>query len=240
MRKGSLNAKGFGITGALVVIVALVVVGGAGVLVYHRDHKAKAPVNDNASKSTHTSSNNNTTTNSDPYAGWTTANLKYEQVTFKYPVSWKINSTSKDETQTGGVSNPGADSVTLTSPTGQMVSIETGLPYTFETGTATVLSGAQSLKSLGDTYYLDFYNRTNSATDAIAACLDKSSTTTGNQAPYITSKNITLAPSSPAADLICIQYASDGQGNMAAKPASTFEQDPSFDDAKLIIESLAY
>lgn len=237
MPKLSLNTKGFGLAGVLVIVVALAVVAGGGAYVYHQNHKNKTMVSTNNSS---TSTSSKKSTSADPYAGWKTASLKYEQASFKYPSSWQISNTSKDETQTGGVANPGADSFTLTSPTGQVVSIETGLPYTFENGTATVLPGAQSIKSLGSTYYLDFFNRTNSSTDAIAACLDKSPTTASNESPYIVSKNITLAPSSPAADLICIQYAPDAQGNTVSKPVSVFEQDASFNDAKLVIESLAY
>lgn len=238
----NLRANGFGLAGVIIIILALAIVGGAGTYVYHRDHEVES-VGTRSSSSEKDSTGNtssNMHTTADSYAGWLTANLQYEKASFKYPTSWAISNTSKDETQTGGVANPGADSVILTSSTGQIVSIETGLPYTFENDTATVLPGAQSIKSLGGTYYLDFYNRTNSSTDAIAACLDKSAMTAGNESPYITSKNITLAPSSPAADLICIQYAPDAQGNTAPRPVSAFEQDASFNDAKLIIESLTY
>ena len=239
MPKTPLNSKGFGFIGVLIVIVVLAAIAGSGFYVYHKDHKAKTVATTTTTSTSGKSTSGTSSTTADPYAGWTTASLKYEQATFKYPGSWQISNTSQDESQTGGVSNPGADSVTLTSPTGQTVSIETGLPYTFETGTATVLPGAQSVKSLGGTYYLDFYNRTGSSTDAVAACLDKSPTVAGNESPYITSKNITLAPSSPAADLICIQYPQEG-GTASTKPVLAFEQDASFSDAKLIIESLAY
>lgn len=41
MRKKSLNSKGFGLIAVVIVIAVLVVLGGAGAYVYHRDHRAK-------------------------------------------------------------------------------------------------------------------------------------------------------------------------------------------------------
>jgi len=239
MRKGLLNSKGFGLIEVLIIVVMVIVLGGAGAYMYNRDHKAKSSVTSVSSKSS--ASNKSTDMTANPYAGWETGSLKYEQATFKYPSSWQISNTSKDETETGDVSNPGSDSVTLTSPTGLIVSIETGQPYTVdESGMASVLPGTQSVTALGGNYYLDFYTNSGStsSTDVVGACLDKSPTT-NNEAPYITSKYITLAPTSPAADLVCIEYRNP-QGSLVAKPVSTFEQDASYSDAKLIIESLTY
>lgn len=249
MKIKSLNTKGFGAVEVLLVLVVLVLVAAGGFYIYHKDHKAKAPVSsgtktNSTSQSSKTSTSNKTASTAGPYAGWLTASLKYEQATFKYPSSWQISNTSKDETETGGVANPGADTVTLTSPTGQIVSIETGQPYTVDdAGMADVLPGGQSIQTLGNTYYLDFYSFTNgsstaSSNDASGACLDKSATT-NNEAPYIASKNITLAAASPAADLVCVQY-ENAQRGLVAKPVSDFEQDASYNDAKLIIESLSY
>jgi hypothetical protein len=242
MHKQSLNSKGFGITGVLAVVLVLVVIVGGGFLVYHNNHKTKitTAVSSSTSSQSATKGSSKTGAAVDPYAGWVTGTLQYEKATFRYPNDWQMSNASKNESQTGGVSNPGADSVTLTSPSGQTVSLETGQPYTFQTGNASVLSGAQSLKSLGGTYYLDFFNRTGSYTDAVAGCLDKDPTMTSGQSPYVTSKNITLAPSSYAADLFCVQYAQNVQGGVTTKPAATFEQDASFADAKLILESLTY
>lgn len=242
MRKTSLNANGFGLAGILIIVAALVVVGSSGVYVYHHNHKAKAAMVDSSTSKTTTTTK--TPTPTDPYAGWKTASLKYEQATFKYPASWQISNTSKTEAETGGTATPGADSVSLTSPTGLIVSIITGQPYNVdEAGMASVLPGAQPIQTLGGTYYLDFYNSTDSTTptDAVGACLDKSATTSGNEAPYITSKNIQIVSNtnSPAADLVCIQYR-DAKGNLIAKSVSTFQQDSSYSDAKLIVESLSY
>jgi len=249
MKRHALTTKGFATTELLIALAVIVVIGVVGGIVYHQDHKTK-PTSTSSTTQTQTSKNSNSskaaTPPADPYAGWQTASLKYEQATFKYPSSWQISNTSKDEAGTGGTATPGADSVTLTSPTGLMININTGQAYTVDdSGMANVLSGAQPIQTLGGTYYLDFYNFTDSTspTDAAGACLDKSATTS-NEAPYITSKNIMLANvaganASPAADTICIQY-QNAQGSLVPKPVSTFEQDASYNDAKLIIESLSY
>lgn len=244
MTKVSLNNKGFAPLLLLVGVAAVLVLGGGGAYVYHKNHKPKAPVavTTTSTKTSTQTSKSTTPTVTNPYAGWQTAGLKYEQATFRYPATWQITNTSKDEAETGGVATPGADSVTLTSPTGLIVSMRTGLPYAVdETGMANVLSGAQPIQTLGGSYYLDFYTNTASGSnDAQAACLDTSATT-NNEAPYIVSKNIQLTgtTTNPAADLVCVQY-DDAQGEAVAKPVSTFEQDASYNDAKLVIESLTY
>ncbi len=231
-----------------IIVAAVVVIGGTGIYVYHRDRRAKATtVNSSASSSGKTSTTTKTPTITDPYAGWTTASLQYEKMSFKYPSSWQISNTSKDEQATGGTATPGADTALLTSPTGMVVSIATGIAGIGDgDGIDSVLPGGQPISTLGGNYYLDFYTNTAiSSTDAQGACLDKATTATG--APYIASKNIRLANiiapaadvNNPTADVVCIQY-QQVNGQTPEKAVSTFENDVSFNDAKLIIESLTY
>jgi hypothetical protein len=131
MQRNSLNTKGFGLVGVLMIVVALVVVGGSGAYVYHRDHKSKSPAVSDSSTTTKTSTHTSTTTAAtDQYAGWLSSSLKREGLMFKYPSSW----TLADDSQTAGVCTPNAqncpdrsiDSVSLTSPSGLALGISAG------------------------------------------------------------------------------------------------------------------
>jgi len=63
MKKLSLNNKGFGLVGVLLVILVLAAAGGTGAYVYHKNHKAKtSTTTSNSSSSSKTSNNSSTTT----------------------------------------------------------------------------------------------------------------------------------------------------------------------------------
>jgi hypothetical protein len=222
MSKRTLKSKGFGLIGLLIIIVVLVVAGG-GAYVYLRNHKAKAPVSGKTNET----------------AAWKTGSLKYERATFKYPSTWQISSTSRDETDTGGTVTPGSDVVVLTSPTGLKVQIDTGIAWANIVANS-VLS-TQAINTLGGRYSLDFYTYgSSSPSDAQAACVTTANTP-GKEFGFVPSRYIKTTGSnvSAAHDAVCLEY-EDAQGNEAAKPVSTFQQDKSYNDAKLIIESVAY
>lgn len=93
MSKQSLNSKGFGLIEVLIIVVVLVVVAGGGVLLYHKDHKTKAPVSTSAktntsSQSTKAGTADKTATTADPYAGWQSQCDATYHYCFKYPSDW--------------------------------------------------------------------------------------------------------------------------------------------------------
>lgn len=240
MRKASLNTKGFGLVAVLLVVVVLAIIGGAGAYVYHKNHKAKPATSTTTSSSKSSSSTQNKLpTPVDPYIGWKAATLKYEQATFKYPASWQISNTSKDEAATGGTVTPGSDEAVLTSPSGLTVHIDTG-EAGFNNATDTILS-TDPIATLGGSYHLVFYTHDSSnLTTPQAACVS-ATTTSGASFGFVPSKNIQMTGTnaSSANNAVCLEY-DNAQGNRIAKPVSTFKQDVSYGDAKLIIESLAY
>lgn len=61
MQKQQLNSKGFGLVGVLIVVAALIVAGGAGAYVYHRDHKAKMETDTGSVITDHSSTTSNST-----------------------------------------------------------------------------------------------------------------------------------------------------------------------------------
>jgi hypothetical protein len=236
MTKSSFSS-GFSIVESLLVLVVIGILGFTGWYVYHAKQTSDKNYSAAASTTVPTYKKN-------PYAGWKTASLQYEKVSFKYPSSWQLSNTSKDEQVTGGTATPGADTAVLTSPNGLLVSLESGVAGVGDSnGIDSVLPGAQPINTLGGSYYLDFYaHDPDSPTFEQGACIDKSASASGM--PYIASKNIQLANiiaptsdiGSPAADLFCIQYK-----NVSVEQQDlTLEHDASYNDAKLIIESLTY
>lgn len=238
MRKASLNTKGFGLVAILLGVVILAVIGGAGAYVYHKNHKTKTSNTTSSSKGS-SGTQNKPPTPVDPYVGWKTATLKYEQATFKYPASWQVSNTSKDEAGTGGTVTPGSDEAVLTSPSGLTVHIDTG-EAGFNNATDTILS-TDSIATLGGSYHLVFYTHDSSnLTTPQAACVS-ATTVSGASFGFVPSKNIRMTGTNASAanNSVCLEY-DNAQGSRVAKPVSTFKQDASYNDAKLIVESLAY
>jgi cytoskeletal protein RodZ len=235
------DQKGFSVIEALLILVVVGILGFTGWFVYHAQKTANKDL----------SSNNST----DPtykkaqsalYKDWKSASLKYEKISFKYPSTWQISNTSKNEVGTGGTATPGADTAVVTSPTGLQVTLQTGEAGFNSSGLLVGLPTAKPINTLGGSYYLVYYtNKSQSTTEARGACVNKTSTSSENM-PSVASKNIQVAGMSdgstgPTANLICIGYpAPDSTSPVPVKPISAFEQDTSYNDAKLIIESLTY
>lgn len=232
------NSKGFGTIELLLILVVVAVLAGAGIYLYHKDHKPKALTTGSTTQTNKT--NTTPQPQPSPYAGWNSATLKYEAASFKYPSTWKISSSSTPNGTAGTVS-PGSDQVTLTSPGALEVTIKSGT-YGIGDGPyyGTILS-TMPITTLGGSYYLGFGtdawgtgNKTNSG------CVGTSSGASANF-PY--SKNITIpSPANPGDkpfDVVCMI---DTQATTAStlKTVADFEADPSFDDAKLIVQSLSY
>jgi Tfp pilus assembly major pilin PilA len=132
MPKNSLNTKGFGLIGVLVLIVALAVVAGGGVYVYHQNHKAKTTASTTTS---HTSTSGKTSTATDPYAGWSQYCSAQEKSCFKYPTTWT--------TKNVGAVDPTGDGIQLTSPNGTVIwfqSAVSGLGGACQPGTPDVFN----------------------------------------------------------------------------------------------------
>lgn len=230
------DQAGFSIIEALLILVVVGILGFTGWSVYH----SRTVTNKDYSSSAYTQ-----TTSPDLYKGWKSASLKYEKMSFKYPNTWQISDTSQDEVGTGGTATPGADDVTLTSPTGLYVSIMSGQAGVDTNGSLIGLSTSRPINTLGGSYFLVYYtHKAQSTTEARGACINKTASSTGG--PSIASKNIQLAgiasgAAISAANLICIGYpAPNSTSPVPVKPVSAFEQDASYNDAKLILESLTY
>lgn len=244
MSRHKKREAGFTAVEGIIILVIVLVIGAAGYLVYKSHHKAKSTTTTTTQTSSKSGFATSTTPSkpatTDPYAGWQTASLQYEKLSVKYPSSWKISNTSTAKGVTGTVT-PGGDKVVLTSSTGLAVTIETGVtgigdgPYA-----GGKLLSVTPMTTMGGNYYLGFSNGSFSDTTTTTAPNGCVGTTNDGKAGFSTSKNITVASgSSKPFNVVCMTYL-DSQGNAMAKTVAAFEADASFNDAKLIIESLAY
>jgi hypothetical protein len=233
---------GFGAVGIIIIVIAIALIGVVGWKGYDawkssRNTPAKTMSNTTTPKKTTTVTTPTPATN--PYAGWASATLKYEKLTFKYPATWTVANSST----AGGTSNipqvPGSDEAKLVSPTGLTLVINTG-----DTGTNggpyfdTVLS-TTPIATLGGNYYLGF--GTNEDSGSVTTTVSGSIGTTADaNATWPQSKNITdISPNTPLFNIISMFYL-DATGNAVSKPVSAFQSDPSYNDALLIIKSLTY
>lgn len=184
-----------------------------------------------SSSSTSSEGSTSTTQQSDPYAGWQSATLKYEKISLKYPSTWKLTNVSTPYGTNNVMTSPGIDVATLTSPTGLMITISTGAhdvssPYSSTPQYTTPIA------TLGGNYYLGFgagpAGDTYPVFGGIGTSLDGSIT-------YPPSRNVTVSRDQ-AYNAIHMSYAPNGTAN----PLSTYLNDPSYNDALLILKSLSY
>lgn len=240
-----LNDSGFTVVEVLLVALALVTIGFAGYFV--AQHTAsKSPKTNTKAQST------------DPYAGWATAELKYENISFKYPVTWKLDNQSTATTENGqngsGIINgvrvscayPGGDSATITAPNGLGVELranDNGLDCSTYPPKEQISS--MPITTLGGTYYLSFVNQNNchgscKSDQVTSACL---STSSKNLSVPVT-KNIKEDSgwSAVPPNLFCVQTTVNpgGSNSYKAESVSSLKANSSFNDAVLIFKSLHY
>ena len=244
MRRKPLNTKGFAPLALVITVAAVLVIGGAGAYVYHRNHKSKtSAVSDNAAStktSTQTSKSSTTDNAANPYAGWDSYTTKYDKLSFKYPSTWKL--TDQSSTDSADVT-PGQDSVSVISSDGLEVSIGAG-DIEFTPQPPTKVLSSTPISMLGGSYYLTFGSNNDTETTTGGALI---TTTTAfpTTSTFPQSKNITWSSSavnglSKPFDLISLDYDDVSQSSPHQYSVSTFQQDPNYQTAIAILESLTY
>ena len=96
MKARTLNASG-AVAAALVTLIVLAVMAGAGIFIYHRNHKTKS-VGSTLGSPKNSSTSTKSATTADPYAGWKTYSDSQSYYSFKYPADWSIDVTSAQVT----------------------------------------------------------------------------------------------------------------------------------------------
>lgn len=240
------NQKGFGVVEGLLILVIVGLIGFTGWYVWHIkqntdkiNNKAAAVAASTAAQSTKKTA----TTTTNPYAGWNTATIKYEQISYKYPSTWTLSDSSTPSPKgSDGCVYPGQDKVVLTSPSSHRLEFDTGLLCIGGSGAKTFDS--IPVMSLGKNLYITLAAPSEGSTTtnyATSGCLS----TTTKQASYPTSdlksKNIFVNGSSseaPVNEFCYWTYLSNTSPPQLS--ISEVEQSADFATAKLVFESMKY
>jgi hypothetical protein len=232
-----LNNSGFSVVETSLVIIIVFLLGAAGWLVYDRNHKPAQVVVATSNKTTSTTTTPKTTS-SDPYTGWTSASLKYEQLSYKYPSNWTLKDYSTSSPKSAGnCVYPGVDDAILISPSGSEVNLYAGFDCK---GNAQVTSfGSVPISTMGQNDYLVYMgdNVGSDPTMPSYACLSPTSSAASNVT--YSSKNIfeTSGTGTPN-NFFC--YSPYGTNSMHNQPISGIENSTDYSTAKLIFESMHY
>jgi len=229
------NQTGFNIVETLLVLVVVGILGFTGWYVYHAEQTSNKNYSAAASTTTPVYKKN-------PYAGWKTGSLKYEEIAYQYPAGWTVTDTSASSPKGTGCVYPGTDNVVLTSPSSHQISLRTGVECLGGSGAKTFDS--IPVTALGQKLYITLAaaDLDSTPTDPASACLSPAPT----QAGYPTgvkSKNIFVdgGSNAPGNDFCYWPYLSNSPD--ATPPqvtASQMESSADFATAKLIFESMKY
>ncbi|HUY53423.1 MAG TPA: hypothetical protein VMV24_02515 [Candidatus Dormibacteraeota bacterium] len=248
MGKLNRNNKGFGGVEFLLVIIIVVLIGVVGWFVYKNHNKTTI-----------------TTIAANPYAGWVSAELQYEKISYKYPSNWKLKDSSVSIPKSlGNCTYPGSDYVSLTSPNGDSVVLKTGVDCIGDGGS--YILGSIPIKSLSSDVFLSFQNtvigvQAVNPTQPSFACLEPNANT-GNGSPLaFDSKNIFYGGGGDSNNKPVNEFCyypskfNENEGNsvntdssnnisinysVISQPISSIENEQDFNTAKLIFESMAY
>ena len=242
MSKLTKNEKGFSAIELIMIVVIVVLIGGLGYIVYKNKHQPTKVVT--VTKTVVAPTKSNTATTKDPYSGWNTTTLKYEQISYKYPTNWTITdkSSAMPKSQNSCI-YPGHDLITLTSPTGTQMNFNAGQDCFGDGGAQNF--GSAPIYSLGSSIYLAFLANTGpyTPTSPSEACL--SPITNPSTSFALKSKNIFFngpGTSSDPVNAFCfIPYnPSNYQTSVPGFTISQIENSSDYKTAKLIFESMHY
>jgi hypothetical protein len=240
------SQSGFGVVEVVLIVVIIALIGLAGWFVYRDHHKttvANTTISSSSKPATSTSTKTATTTptqSANPYAGWDTATLQYEKITYQYPSNWTLQDNSETMADAnsslspvGCTLNNGQDIVTLTAPSGAFVTLDTGVECV-SGGSGISFAGFTPINVLGNHDYLA-YEENSSTNPLVVVATISTSDTSGFDHPV--SQNI-MGSSNPY-DRFTYTYTANITAN-SGETLSAFENNPDFVNAKLIFESMEY
>jgi hypothetical protein len=174
-----------------------------------------------------------------PYADWKTANLKYEKLKVRFPLSWTVARQTEGDIGVNFI-NPGTDFIDLRSPDKLLnVQITTGNVGLYYTSLA-YLKDPKPLKIIGNQYYLtsvkDYSDdRITSALQILNQTTKSGLPTKFTSTPNICQPNPSDYKCTPGSTLITVSYNAP-----TPQQIQVYYKNPYYKQARLIIESLHY
>ena len=236
MKQLKKNEHGFSAVELVLVLVIVALIGIVGWMVY-KNHNKSTPA-------TTVSETTSTTTN--PYAGWKSYTLQYENISFNYPSNWTLKDDSETMAEANqGLSpvnctlNDGSDDVILTAPDSTSISLETGIECRSGLGYAT-FSSFSPIKVLGNNYYLGFDTTSNNVVSSVSVTTKNTNNSNAgdNYTIYPMSKNIT--GSNMPVDLFSYNPTITTSQPAHGQTLARVEDSSDFSAAKLVFESMKY
>jgi hypothetical protein len=220
------------------VLVALIAIGLTGYLTYSSQHKKvvnldgqivvfNQHISDQQEQITLLQETVPTLTpTSTAYSGWTTYTLKYENLTFKYPKTWKLVDTSTN----------GSDNVSITSLNNFVITINTGAALPAIAGNSSKIVGVTPIDFAGKFGYFDFVSTAN---DGLVEEATLSQSPTNALQPF-SSKAVGEHPGTPGDFNVVAAYSSSGANSAVSESLTNTNKDASYQTAELLIDSMAY
>lgn len=212
------NQSGFSALESILILVLISTISFAGWYVWRAKdatEKTLDTTNSAADKTTNQQKPDN-------YAGWQTATLSREKLSFKYPADWELKDTSYDN----------SDLVVLTGPNNFTVDISAGGLGKPNADTAQKVLFAEAVKFLGQTGYLDYVSSAGNQTVGYVS-LSQSKTD-----PLDTFKTKNAGDNDTPGGNFLIKAMTDT--NVASPTLEDAKVNKNYVQLKLIIESMRY
>ena len=169
-----------------------------------------------------------------PTAGWKSYTLKYEKLTFKYPVSFKLT----DESSTFEMVDTGTDKVTLTSNSGLVMHINTGVTgIGGACGNCSVVY-TEPITLAGKAMHLNFVDNADLGSAGQMEAVDVA-TTSDDLFGGFDDKNIKVVDDGTKAAMF-VYFDYQGKDGQAPTALATFKNSADLNNGKLIIQSMHY
>lgn len=160
-----------------------------------------------------------------PYQGWKTYTIPKSYLSFRYPPDWQLNPATGP---LGPWASPGTPETSLTAPNGLYIDILTDRDTHASEADNFVLHAAP-IRTLGQTYYIDYIDAVGDRAVTYAALLI---------GPNASSAYPSVMMPTGTTDRLIISIAYQVKSGPAEKPLNFYLQDPTMRQAALLVASL--
>lgn len=228
------NQNGFGLIEAVLIIIVIAILASVGWIAYKNLTATKVDkVNANTTQNT-TQPNQQST----PYKTWLKSITPNEKIKFSYPSTWTVSNKSPYNDQSF---SPVYDLLTLTSPTGMGIRVETIASVATDDGSPSTILSATPVATLGGNYFLVYSTTSDSPNTTYFASVE---TTDQSGGTNIQARNLPANSEGKRGTIDIILFPKtmnfDDPNMSRQETVAQIKSDPSYNDALKIIESFSY